>query len=89
MKLKKVKKILPAWEIIRVWGDSEYKPLYYGEVDKLPAHLGDLKMTTPNGDESEGYFDIRYNNSDIEDHVAIYVKEEVRWLRFILHIFIR
>jgi hypothetical protein len=38
--------------------------------------LGDLKMTTAHGDETEGYFDIRYNNSDIEDHVAIFVEEE-------------
>jgi hypothetical protein len=76
MKLKKVKKILPAWEIIRVWGNSENKPLYYGEVDKLPAYLGNLEMTTAHGDEIEGYFDIRYNNSDIEDHVAIFVEEE-------------
>lgn len=77
MKLKKVKKILPAWEIIRVWGNSEDKPLYYGKVEDLPAYLGKLKMTTAlEGYTEEGYFDIRYNNSDIENHVAIFVEEE-------------
>lgn len=72
MKLKKIKKILPEWENIRVWGEDEDRPLYKGEVEYLPKHLYDLKMIEgPDG----GYFDYRYGCVDCENHVAVFVKE--------------
>lgn len=72
MKLKKIYKILPAYETIRVWGKDENVPLFYGLVEDLPARLGKLKLIP--GSEG-GYFEVRYGCSDIEDHVAIFVKE--------------
>ena len=71
MKLKKIKKILPPWETIRVWGDDEYIYLFHGLVEELPKELYEYKLTKgPEG----GYFEIRYNNSDVEDHIAIFVE---------------
>ena len=72
MKLKKIKKFLPPWETIRVWGKDENVPLYHGRVETLPKHLYELKMDKM---PEEGYFDIRYDCVDIEPHVAVYVKE--------------
>jgi len=74
MKLKKIMKILPEWETIRVWGNDEKNYLYHGLVRDLPKRLENLKMTT--NSEGNSYFDIRYNCSDVEDHVAIFVEEE-------------
>lgn len=73
MKLKKVFKILPAWENIRVWGNDDNKPLYMGLVEDLPKRLENLKLIK--GEEGS-YFDIRYGCRDCEDHVAIFVREE-------------
>lgn len=72
MKLKKIFKILPPYETIRVWGNDEDTPLFYGAVEDLPARLEELKLIPG----SEGaYFEVRKGCSDIEDHVAIFVKE--------------
>lgn len=73
MKLKKIKKILPPWEIVRVWGKDENTPLYNGNVETLPERLYELKMEE--GPE-DGYFDIRYDCIDCEPHVAVFVKEK-------------
>ncbi len=73
MKLKKVMKILPAWERIRVWGNDEEIPLYDGCVANLPKSLSDLKMTK--GEDCESYLEFRYERADIGDHVAVFVKE--------------
>lgn len=71
MKLKKIKKILPPWETIRVWGDDDYIYLFHGLVEELPKELYERKLVK--GPE-DGYFEVRYNNSDVEDHVAIFVE---------------
>ena len=73
MKLKKVLKILPSWENIRVWGSDNEEPLYKGLVEDLPKRLENLKLIK--GEEGS-YFEIRHYCSDCEDHVAIFVKEE-------------
>ena len=73
MKLKKIMKILPEWESIMVWGNDNEKCLYHGFVAHLPKKLGELKMIPgPEG----SYFEIRYDCSDVEDHVAVFVEEE-------------
>lgn len=70
MKLKKLKKVLPEYEKVRVWGYDENVPLFDGYVGDIPKRLGDLKLARgPKG----AYIDIRYNCSDIEDHVAVFV----------------
>ncbi len=74
MKLKKIMKILPEWETIRVWGNDNDEYLYHGLVRDLPKRLNNLKMVP--GPGGEGYLDIRYGCSDIEDHVAVFVEEE-------------
>lgn len=74
MKLKKVLKILPSWETIRVWGKDEEKPLYHGTVSGLPRSLESLKLELDG--ETESYIEVRYGCSDIEDHVAVFVKED-------------
>lgn len=72
MKIKKIMKILPAWERIRIWGNDENTPLYDGYVEDIPSRLENEKMIKgPDG----AYLDIRYNCSDIDDHVAIFIKE--------------
>ena len=65
MKLKKILKILPCWENIRVWGNDDNKPLYMGLVEDLPKRLENLKLIK--GEEG---------CRDCEDHVEIFVKEE-------------
>ena len=72
MKLKKVKKILPPWETIRVWGKDENVPLYHGRVETLPKRLYELELLREPGG---GYFDIRYDCVDCEPHVAVFVEE--------------
>ena len=78
MKLKKVKKILPPWETIRVWGDDEYIFLFHGLVKDLPKELYERKLLKePDG----GYLDIRYNCVDCEPHVAVFVEENKNEVR--------
>ena len=72
MKLKKIFKILPPHETIRVWGKDENTPLFYGTVENLPVRLEELKLIPG---LAGGYFEVRYGCSDIEDHIAIFVKE--------------
>lgn len=73
MKLKKIKKILPPWETIRVWGDDDYIYLFHGLVKDLPKELYEHKLVKgPEG----GYLEVRYINADIENHVAVFVKEK-------------
>lgn len=74
MKLKKILKILPAYERVRVWGNDEERPLYDGFVKDLPYDLINLKLSL--GGDDLSYMEIRYNCSDIEDHVAIFVEEK-------------
>ena len=71
MKLKKIKKILPPWEIIRVWGNDEIHPLYYGEVEGLPKELYNLEMAKD--EDTLSYLEVRYGSNDIEDHVCVFV----------------
>jgi len=73
MKLKKVQKLLPPWEHIRVWGRDEEIPIYDGAVSDIPWIYSGLKLEKGPGG---AYFDIRYHNSDIEDHVAVFVEYE-------------
>lgn len=73
MKLKKIKKILPPWETIRVWGDDEYIYLFHGLVKDLPKELYERKLAKC--DPDSGYFDIRYDCVDCEPHVAVFVEE--------------
>lgn len=73
MKLKKIKKILPPWETIRVWGDDDYIYLFHGLVEDLPKDLYERELVK--GSE-EGYLEVRYNNDDIENHIAVFVKEK-------------
>lgn len=71
MKLKKLVKILPAWETIRVWGDSEEEPVWEGLVEDIPARLENRKLTE-GGDGS--YIDIRYGCGKGKDHVAVFIE---------------
>jgi hypothetical protein len=73
MKLKKVKKILPPWETIRVWGDDDYIYLFHGLVEDLPKDLYERELVK--GPE-DGYLEVRYNCGDIENHIAVFVKEK-------------
>jgi hypothetical protein len=73
MKLKKIMKILPEWETIRVWGKDEEEYLYHGLVRDLPKRLDNLKMIL--GPE-DSYLDVRYGCSDVEDHIAVFVQED-------------
>lgn len=71
MKVKKLAKVLPPYEVVRIWGKDEETPLYYGEVIKIPSHVAAMVIKT---DDPLAYgVEIRYNNSDIEDHIAIQV----------------
>ena len=74
MKLKKIFKILPSCETIRVWGKDENTPLFYGAVEDLPVRLENLKLV-PGPSPDGAYFEVRYECSDIDNHVAIFVKE--------------
>ena len=79
MKLKKILKILSPYETVRVWdmNGSNMDPLYYGEVRDLPKRFFKYQLVKNDEmGEDSGYFDIRYDNSDIEDHVAISVIKE-------------
>ena len=72
MKLKKIIKILPAWERIRVWGSDENTPVFDGCVEDIPCRLEDRKLIEgPDG----AYLDIRYGCADIENHVAVFIEE--------------
>ena len=74
MKLKKIIKILPCWESIRVWGNDEDTPLYKGCVEDLPKRIENLKLIKSK--DSDSYFDVRYNCCDCENHIAIFVQED-------------
>ena len=73
MKIKKLKKIFPGYEIVRIWGRNEEYPIYYGTISGIPKFLKELEMLP--GDEGS-LIEIRYNCSDIEDHIAVFVEEE-------------
>lgn len=75
MKLKKVMKILPGYERIRVWADNENTPIYDGCVADLPKKFCNLKLTQGSDDS---YFEVRYGCDDIGDHVAVFVEESVQ-----------
>ena len=72
MKLKKLAKILPDWERIRVWGSDENTPIFDGYVEDIPIRLRDKKLIEG---EDGAYLDIRYNCADIEDHVAVFIED--------------
>ena len=72
MKLKKLAKILPNWETIRVWGNDEKIPVWEGLVEDIPARLKDKKLIEG---EDGAILDIRYNCADIEDHVAVFIED--------------
>lgn len=71
MKLKKLTKILPGWETIRVWGDSEEEPVWEGLVEDIPARLENKKLIEG---EDGGYIDVRYGCGDCEDHIAVFIE---------------
>ena len=74
MKVKKLAKLLPAWEKITIWGNHEYKYIYKGSIEDIPSRLMNEKlMKGPDG----CYIDIRYGCSDCENHVAIFIDKEV------------
>lgn len=72
MKLKKLSKILPGWETIRVWGDDEEEPVWEGLVQDIPGRLRNKKLTEG---EDGGFIDVRYGCSDCEDHIAVFIEE--------------
>ena len=72
MKLKKLMKILPDWERIRVWGSDENTPIFDGYVEDIPIRLKDRKLIK--GPDAT-ILDIRYNCADIEDHVAVFIED--------------
>lgn len=72
MKLKKITKILPGWETVRIWGWDEKRPLYTGPVEEIPYVLLNLKMTEG---EDGSYMDVRYDCVDCENHVAVFVDD--------------
>lgn len=72
MKLKKLVKILPDWEIIRVWGSDEYKPVWEGLVQDIPHRLEDRKLIEG---EDGGLIDVRYGCSDCENHIAVFIED--------------
>lgn len=74
MKLKKIKKMFPVWEVVTVWGKDDRKYLYRGCIKTLPKPLYNLKLV--NSEDTNTYFDIRYGCCDCEDHVAVFVKEK-------------
>ena len=74
MKLKKIIKILPCWEHIRVWGNDEETPLYKGCVEDLPKRIENLKLIKDK--DSNSYIEVRYGCSDCENHVAVFVQED-------------
>lgn len=72
MKVKKLHKILPEWEVIRIWGNDERTPLWEGYVQNIPLWFEDKKLTEG---EDGGYIDVRYGCNDCDDHVAVFIKE--------------
>ena len=72
MKLKKLTKILPAWETIRVWGDDEKIPVWEGLVEDIPIRLENKKLIEG---EDGGLIDVRYGCSDCENHIAVFIEE--------------
>jgi hypothetical protein len=72
MKLKKLVKILPAWETIRVWGDDVEIPVWEGLVEDIPTRLENKKLIKG---EDGGLIDVRYGCSDCADHVAVFIEE--------------
>lgn len=72
MKLKKLLKIFPYYEQIRVWGEDEEVPLYKGSVDDIPERLMNKKLTP--GD-CGSYVELRTGCVDCEDHIAVFVEE--------------
>ena len=72
MKLKKLTKILPAWETIRVWGNDEEEPVWEGTVDNIPTRLENKKLIKG---EDGGLIDVRYGCSDCENHIAVFIEE--------------
>lgn len=72
MKLKKLTKALSGYEIIRIWGNDEYKPVWEGLVRDVPNRLTDKKLIKgPDG----VVIDIRYGCADCEDHIAVFIIE--------------
>lgn len=79
MKLKKITKFLPSWEVVRIWGDNEDIPLFDGPVENIPYVLLNLKLVK--SEDTNSYMDIRYGTFDregkpFEDHVALFVEEK-------------
>lgn len=72
MKIKKLKKIFPGYEIVRIWGRDEQYPIYYGAIAGIPKYLKDFDMIP--GDEGS-LIEIRYGGDDIEDHIAVFVEK--------------
>ena len=73
MKVKKLHKILPEWETVRIWGYDERIPLWEGYVQNIPLWYENKKLIEgPDG----GYIDVRYGCSDCEDHIAVFIEEE-------------
>ena len=72
MKLKKILKVLPPWEMVKVWGEDETTPLFYGEVEKVPKYLRKMEADKVDG----SYTDYRYGCIDCEAHVVVFVKED-------------
>ena len=73
MKVKKLTKLLPPWEIITIWGDDEHKYIWRGAVEHIPHNLMNRKLIKG---EDECYLDIRYGCCDCGDHVAVFVEGE-------------
>lgn len=72
MKVKKLHKILPKWETIRIWGNDEAVPLWKGCVQDIPSWCENKKLIK-GGEDS--FIDVRYGCSDCENHIAVFVEE--------------
>lgn len=72
MKVKKLHKLLPEWENIRIWGNDERTPLWKGCVQDIPSRYENKKLIK--GEEG-GLIDVRYGCCDCEDHIAVFVEE--------------
>lgn len=73
MRVKKLHKILPEWETIRIWGNDERVYLWEGYVKDIPLWYEDKKLIEG---EDGGLIDVRYGCSDCNDHVAVFIEEE-------------
>lgn len=74
MKLKKLKKLLPAYETVRVWGNNETVFIWEGMVKDIPLYLVNEKLIK--GEEGS-LLEVRYNCSGTSDHVAVFIDKEV------------